>query len=217
MRNVWVSTLCVASLAGGAAHAALVDFSNIGVGDWASVPAGYQPVPDVSITWTGFLRFGSQANEQDHTMYVNASAPSSNLSTGWNGSETSNSATMTFSTPITIPSVWVTNRDWWEQDVVLKGYTNASDTVAAMTATVDHTQIAYHASGAYAGTWVEVTGLAGVPIQRLDLIGTKNAGTWQVGGALMDDISINPVPEPGMLGAFGFAAAGLLRARRRRA
>jgi hypothetical protein len=75
--------------------------------------------------------------------------------------------------------------------VVLKGYTNINDTTPSITITVLYSNIPRHATGTTTGAWVQVTGLAGIPIQRLDVIGTKDSSTAQVGAALIDDITIN--------------------------
>jgi hypothetical protein len=96
-----------------------------------------------------------------------------------------------FSKPVTIPSIYVTNWDWWEQDVVLRGYTNIRDTTPVITITVPYTSIPGHATGTTTGAWIHVTGLAGIPIQRLEVIASKDSSAAQVGVALIDDITIN--------------------------
>jgi hypothetical protein len=75
--------------------------------------------------------------------------------------------------------------------VVLKGYTNINDTTPAVVITVPYSNIPQHAIGTTTGAWVQVSGLAGIPIQRLDVIGTKDSSIFQVGAVLIDDITIN--------------------------
>jgi hypothetical protein len=72
----------------------------------------------------------------------------------------------------------------------VKGYTNINDTTPSITITVLYSNIPRHATGTTTGAWVQVTSLAGIPIQRLDVIGTKDSSTAQVGAALIDDITI---------------------------
>lgn len=95
----------------------------------------------------------------------------------------------------------ITNWDWWEQDVVLKGYTDISDTTPVITITIPYSNIPGHATGATTGAWVQVTGLAGIPIQRLEVTGTKNSDTSQYGAALIDDIIIHYVRDNPRRGA----------------
>ena len=116
--------------------------------------------------------------------------PSIDLGTPTRGSGTSNTGSLNFSKPVTIPSIYVTNWDWWKQDVLLNGYTNISDTTPIITITVPYTSIPSHATGTTTGAWVQVTGLAGIPIQRLDVIGTKDSSTSQIGAALIDDMTL---------------------------
>ena len=170
----------------------LVNFSNLTTGDYGSVPSTYQPIAGTTITWTSAKRYGTYTYDcaQDHTQAGNAAAPSTNVGTTTGGSGASNSMTLDFSQPVTIPSAWVTNWDWWQQDVVLMGYTNVTDTVPVITVTVPYTSIPSHSTGNATGAWVNVTGLAGVPIRSLDVIGTKNSSNAQLGGAVIDDMTV---------------------------
>ena len=170
----------------------LLNFSDLTVGDYASVPSTYQPITGTTITWSGAYRYGSYSYDchQDHTQAGNASAPSIDVGTPSYGSTSSNSMTIDFNQSVTIPSLWVTNWDWWEQDVVLKGYTNATDTTPVVTVTVPYTSIPSHSTGNVTGAWVNVTGLLGVPIKRLDVIGTKDSSTSQIGAAVIDDMTV---------------------------
>ena len=84
----------------------------------------------------------------------------------------------------------MTNWDWWKQDVVLNGYTNISDATPVITITVPYSSIPGHATGTTTGAWAQVTGLAGIPIQRLEVIGTKDSSNSQIGAALIDDITL---------------------------
>ena len=175
------------------ATSTLVTLSDLQVGEYSAVPSTYQPIAGLTITWNNMFRNGVNTWDgyQDHTQGINARAPSIDIGTLTNGSGTSNTGSLYFSKPVTIASVYVTNLDWWEQDVVLKGYTNISDTTPAVTITVPYSSIPGHAAGTTTGAWVQVTGLAGTPIQRLDVIGTKDSSAAQVGAALIDDITIN--------------------------
>jgi len=134
-----------------------------------------------SNTWDGY---------QDHTQGSNSSAPSIDLGTPNGGSGSSNTGSSSFSKPVTIPSIYVTNWDWWKQDVVLNGYTNINDNTPVITITVPYSSIPGHATGTTTGTWVQVTGLTGIPIQRLEVIGTKDSSNSQIGAALIDDITL---------------------------
>jgi hypothetical protein len=171
----------------------LVTFSDLQVSEYRAIPSTYQPVTGLTIAWNDLFRFGAYTWDgfQDHTQGGNASAPSIDIVTLTGGSGTSNTGSLSFSEPVTIPSIYVTNWDWWKQDVVLKGYTNINDTTPSITITVPYSNIPRHATGTTTGAWVQVTGLAGIPIQRLDVIGTKDSSTVQVGAALIDDITIN--------------------------
>ncbi len=172
-------------------------FSDLSVGDFSVVPSNYQPVSGLTITWNGggttTYRYGTYTYDgyQDHTQAGNASAPSIDIGTPTKGSGLSNTSSLNFSAPVTIPSLYVTNYDWWKQDVILTGYTNVNDTTPVVTVTVPYTSIPNHATGTTTGAWVQITGLSGYPIRRLDITGTKDSGTTQYGGALVDDITIN--------------------------
>lgn len=175
----------------------LLTFSDSTVADYNPVPSTYQPVSGVTIAWNGggatTHRYGTHTYDgyQDHTQSVNTSAPSIDIGTATGGSGLSNRASIDFSVPVTIPSLYVANWDWWEQDVILKGYTNVSDTTPVVTVTVPYTSMPNHPVGNITGVWVQVTGLSGYPIQRLDIIGTKDSSTSQIGAALVDDMTIN--------------------------
>ena len=170
----------------------VVNFSNLSVGDYSSVPSTYQPITGTTITWTTAKRYGTYTYDcaQDHTQAGNGSAPSIDVGTPTGGTGASNSMTLDFSQPVTIPSIWVTNWDWWQQDVVLMGYTNVTDITPVITVTVPYTSIPSHSTGNVTGAWINVTGLAGVPIRSLDVIGTKNSSNSQIGGAVIDDITV---------------------------
>jgi hypothetical protein len=170
-----------------------VTFSNLSISEYTSVPSSYQPVAGLTITWNNMHRNGANTSDgyQDHTQAIDSTAPSIDIGTSSNGSGMSNMGSLYFSQPVTIPSLYATNWDWWKQDVVLKGYTNINDTTPAVTITIPYTSIPGHPTGTTTGAWVQVTGLAGIPIQRLDVIGTKDSSAAQVGAALIDDIAIN--------------------------
>ncbi len=170
----------------------VLNFSSLSVGDYSSVPSTYQPITGTTITWTSAKRFGTYTYDcaQDHTQAVTSTAPSIDVGTSTGGSGASNSMTLDFSQPVTVPSIWVTNWDWWQQDVVLMGYTNVTDTIPVITVTVPYTSIPSHSTGNVTGAWVNVTGLAGVPIRSLDIIGTKNSSNAQLGGAVIDDMTV---------------------------
>lgn len=170
----------------------LVTFSDLQISENGAIPSTYQPVAGLTITWNNMFRNGANTWDgyQDHTQGINTSAPSIDLGTPSNGSGMSNTGSLRFSRPVTIPSLYVTNWDWWEQDVILKGYTNISDTTPAVTITVPYSSIPGHATGTTTGAWVQITGMAGAPIQRLDVIGTKDSSASQVGAALIDDLTI---------------------------
>jgi len=179
----------------GAARATIttvVNFSNLTVGDYGSLTSAYQPISGTTITWTGAKRYGTYTYDcaQDHTQAVTSTSPSIDVGTTTGGSGASNSMTLDFSQPVKITSIWVTNWDWWQQDVVLMGYTNVTDTTPVITVTVPYTSIPSHSTGNVTGAWVNVTGLAGVPIQSLDVIGTKNSSNAQIGGAVIDDMTV---------------------------
>lgn len=175
------------------ATSTLVTLSDLSASDYSAVPSSYQPVGGMTITWNGLFRNGANSWDgyQDHTQSITAGAPSIDLGTSTHGTGTNNTGSMYFSVPVTIPSLYVTNWDWWDQDVVLKGYTHSSDTTPVVTITVPYSSIPYHPTGTVTGAWQQVTGLAGTPLQRLDVIGTKNSSTSQYGAALVDDITIN--------------------------
>jgi hypothetical protein len=160
--------------------------------EYSAIPSTYQPVTGLTITWNNMSRNGTNTWDgyQDHTQGGNASAPSIDLGTPTGGSGASNTGSLNFSKPVTIPSIYVTNWDWWKQDVLLKGYTNISDTTPVITITVPYPSIPGHATGTTTGAWVLVTGLAGILIQRLEVIGTKDSNNSQVGAALIDDITL---------------------------
>jgi hypothetical protein len=170
----------------------LVTFSDLQASEYSATPSTYQPVTGLTITWNNMFRNGANTWDgyQDHTQGGNASAPSIDIGTPVGGSGTSNTGSLDYSKPVTIPSIYVTNWDWWKQDVVLKGYTNINDTTPVITLTVPYTSIATHATGTTTGAWVQVTGLTGIPVQRLDVIGTKDSSTLQIGAALIDDITL---------------------------
>lgn len=170
----------------------LVTFSDLSISENGAIPSTYQPVAGLTITWNSLYRNGAHTWDgyQDHTQGLNTSAPSIDLGTPSNGSGMSNTGSLRFSQPVTIPSLYVTNWDWWEQDVILKGYTNIGDTTPAVTVTVPYSSIPAHATGTTTGAWVQITGMAGAPIQRLDVIGTKDSSASQVGAALIDDLTI---------------------------
>lgn len=155
----------------------VVTFSDLQVSEYSAMPSTYQPVTGLTITWNGLFRNGANSWDgfQDHTQETSASAPSIDVGTLTNGSGMSNTGSLYFSRPVTIPSIYVTNWDWWEQDVILKGYTNISDATPAVTITVPYSNIPYHATGTATGAWMQVTGMAGAAIQRLDVIGTKDS------------------------------------------
>lgn len=174
----------------------LLNFSNLSVADFSAIPSTYQPVSGLTVTWNGggsaVYRYGTYPYDgyQDHTQAVDGSAPSIDIGTATKGSGWSNTSSINFSAPVTIPSMHVTNWDWWMQDVVLKGYSNPNDTTPIVTVTVPYTSIPSHATGSTTGAWVQVTGLSGYPIRRLDITGTKDNNTSQYGGALVDDMTI---------------------------
>lgn len=194
-RDYYGNAVSGASADMGAARATIttvVNFSNLTVTDYGAVPSTYQPIPGTTITWTGAKRYGSYTYDcaQDHTQSVTSTAPSVNVGTATGGSGASNSLTLDFSNPVKIASVWVTNWDWWKQDVVLMGYTNVTDTVPVITVTVPYTSIPAHSTGNATGAWVNVTGLANTPIRSLDVIGMKNNSNSQIGGAVIDDMTV---------------------------
>jgi hypothetical protein len=175
------------------ATSSVITFSDLTVGEYGTISSTYQPVGGVTITWNGLFRNGANSWDgyQDHTQSINAGAQSIDAGTSTHGTGMSNTGSMYFSAPVSIPSLYVTNWDWWQQDVILKGYTNISDTTPVVTITVPYSNIPYHATGTVTGAWQQVTGLAGIPLQRLDVIGTKNSSAVQYGAALVDDITIN--------------------------
>ena len=182
----------IGAYSGSGLATALLTFSDLSVGEYGAIPSAYQPVTGLTITGNNMFRNGANTWDgyQDHTQGGNASAPSIDLGTPNHGSGTSNTGSLNFSKPVTIPSIYVTNLDWWKQDVILNGYTNINDTIPVVTITIPYTSIPSHATGTTTGAWIQVTGLTGIPIQRLEVIGTKDSSTSQIGAALIDDITL---------------------------
>jgi len=191
-QNALTTPPSIGAYSGSGLASGLITFSDLQVSEYSAIPSTYQPVTGLTITWNNMFRNGTDTWDgyQDHTQGGNASAPSIDLGTPNRGSGTSNTGSLSFSKPITIPSIYVTNWDWWKQDVLLKGYNNISDTTPVVTITVPYTSIPNHATGTTTGAWIQVTGLAGIPIQRLEVIGTKDSSNSQIGAALIDDMTV---------------------------
>jgi hypothetical protein len=134
----------------------LVTFSELQVSEYRAIPSTYQAITGLTIAWNDLFRFGAYTWDgfQDHTQGGNASAPSIDIVTLTGGRGTSNTGSLSFSEPVAIPLIYVTNWDWWKQDVVLKGYTNINDTTPSITITVLYSNIPRHATGMTTGTWV---------------------------------------------------------------
>jgi Right handed beta helix region len=177
---------------GAGTSTALITASDLQVSEYGAIPSTYQPAAGLVITWNGLFRYGTNSWDgyQDHTKGTDANAPSIDIGTA-TGSGMSNTGSLNFNKPVTIPSLYVTNWDWWKQDVVLKGYTNIGDTTPVITITIPYSKIAGHATGTTTGAWVQVTGLSAIPIQRLEVTSTKDSSTAQYGAALVDDITLH--------------------------
>jgi beta-glucanase (GH16 family) len=171
------------------ATAALIDFSDLGGSDYGGISGSYQPAAlagsGLSLTWSGASRYGGHSYDgYDHTYGV-ASSSSKDI-----GAPGAGAFHVDFSAPVTIPSLWASDWDWWHESVIINGYANSTDSTPAVTVTLTDADIPSHNTGVTSNAWVQVTGLAGVAIQRLEFVGLSGSGQSNPARPMVDDISV---------------------------
>jgi hypothetical protein len=111
-----------------------------------------------------------------------------------------NPITLTFDQQVSVPSFYYAFFGAATYSVTFSAYTNAADPTPVVTYNAGPTAV-----GSYA--WTQVTQFGTTPIQKITF--SRSAQYLQ-----LDDITVNAVPEPSVLGLIGGAAMFLLRRRR---
>ena len=153
----------------------------------------------MAITWDGGSSTSNHAVNPGVFDHTNDSS-----GTVWydNGN---NVMSMTFSTPVVIPSFYYANYSGGTFNIQFQAYSGAS--LVFDSGSFSYNQVNGPNGGGY--DWIQETALANTPITSLVITGQN----YQQ----IDDITVNAaVPEPASLCLFGLGAVGLLTVARRR-
>ena len=186
-----------------AANAALVTFSDLsgapGVGTAAVVYTPSEITADATLS--GVTTQFTYANAYNWTgsdwcVFTNG-GPNQNVG----------GLSVTFSSQVQIPTIDVTTYEGDLRHVTITGYAHAADTTAAVTIADVTINTVPRGAGNYAGSWVTVTGLAGISVEKLVF-------TSDGGNANIDNMGVVAVPEPVSLSLLSLGGLSLLRRRR---